>query len=229
MAALAEKTPLERNVDLAKDAVRQVRRMRLHSNSALDMQIASIQPGSRAAKHLARLKELRDKVLANLIIVREEFDKEFGIDKNPSTGYLAQRMKELVAKYRAANCNEQAFLAQAYLRGLGVTADLVAFETMDWWTKQKMPNANHVFVVFGLAPGANPAVPSTWGPDAVIADPWGNVAGPAQQSLKTILDDIFKLDRTHQIPSFVKVNYEDLYDWARASHGSGKRYSSASI
>ncbi|MCX5790584.1 MAG: hypothetical protein NTX64_19120 [Elusimicrobia bacterium] len=226
-AALADETPLERNADLAKDAVREVRRMRLHSSSALDMQIASIQPGSRAAKHLPRLKELRDKVLADLIAVREEFDKEFGIGKNPSTEHLAQKLKELVAKYRAANCNEQAFLAQAYLRGLGIRADLVAFETMDWWTKQKMPSANHVFVVLGLAPGANPAVPSTWGPDAVIADPWGNVAGPAQASLDTILNDIFKLDRTHQIPSFVKVNYEDLYDWARASHGAGKQHLAA--
>ncbi|MHB0995630.1 MAG: hypothetical protein ACYC2I_04595 [Elusimicrobiales bacterium] len=210
MAAPAAAAPSQANLALAAEAVREVRLLGLRSPSEIKMVMAGVAPDSPLAHLLPGLKAQYDASLKDLLSLRAEFDKEFSWGHNPGFDYLAGRMRELALKYKAGNCSEQAFLAQARLRAAGVKPHLVVFETFDWWTMQLVPDKNHVFVVFGLPEGANPANPSQWGEDAVVADPWGRLAGPAGESLKTMLDEIFRLDQTHQKPRYHVLDYEHL-------------------
>lgn len=206
----AEAAPAQADVDLAAEAVREVRLLGLRSPSEIKMVMAGIAPDSPQAHLLPGLKTQYAASLKDLLALRAEFDKEFSWGHSPGFDYLAGRMRELTLKYRAGNCTEQAFLAQAWLRGKGVRAHMIVFETFDWWTMKPDPEKNHVFSVFGLPEGANPADPSQWGEGAVVADPWGRLAGPAGESLKVMLDGIFRLDQTHQKPRYHVLDYEHL-------------------
>lgn len=215
-AAGSAPSALKSNLAAALGAVHEVQSLHLRSNSAIERALARLPADS---PRRAGLQRQRDEALAGVLAVRAEFALEFGLDKAPDAGRLARRMREITARHRAGNCDEQAFLVQASLRARGLRADLVAFETVDWWARgRRLAEANHVFVVVGLAPGANPAIPSTWGPDAVIADAWSGLAGPAAPTLEKIYDKVFRLERSHQIPSLRTVNYEDLYGWSRNWH-----------
>ena len=206
----AGRAPLQSDLALAEETVRSVRLLGLRSPSEIKMTMDRIVPGSPQAELLPALKAQYEASLKDLIALREEFDKEFVWGSVPDYDHLAGRMKELVLKYKAGNCTEQAFLAQAYLRSKGVKASMVVLQTFDWWTMELDPDKNHVFTVFGLPEGANPAIPAQWGPDAVIADPWGRLAGPAQESLRIMLDEIFRLDQSHQLPRYSVLDYEHL-------------------
>ncbi len=48
-------------------------------------------------------------------------------------------------------------------------------------------NIDHTFLVIGRKKGSDPTDPSTWGPDAMICDPWDNQSYPAKE-----LDHHFK-------------------------------------
>jgi hypothetical protein len=206
----ASAAPAQADLALAAEAVREVRLLGLRSPSEIRMVMAGIAPDSPQAYLLPALKEQHDASLKDLLALRAEFDKEFSWGHNPGFDYLAGRMRELALKYKAGNCTEQAFLTQAFLRSRGVEARMVVLQTFDWWTMKLDPDKNHVFVVFGLPEGANAAIPREWGPDAVVADPWGRLAGPAQQSLSRMLDEIFKLDQSHQKPRYSVLDYENL-------------------
>lgn len=210
LAGTAAAAPRPADLELAAEAVRHVRLAGLRSPSEFKMVMAGIKPGSPQAALIPGLKKQYDESLSDLVSLRAEFDREFSWGHKPDFGRLAGRMRELTARYRAGNCSEQAFLAQAWLRDRGVKAHLVVFETFDWWTMQLLPDKNHVFAVFSLPEGANPADPSQWGEDAVAADPWGRLAGPARESLAVMLDDIFKLDQSHQKPRYHVLDYENL-------------------
>lgn len=210
MAAPAAAAPSQADLALAAEAVREVRLQGLRSPSEIKMVMAGIAPDSPQAHLLPGLKTQYAASLRDLLALRAEFDKEFSWGHNPGFDHLAGRMLELTLKYKAGNCTEQAFLAQAWLRGKGVQAHMIVFETFDWWTIKLDPDKNHVFAVFGLPEGANPADPSQWGEDAVVADPWGRLAGPALESLRTMLDEIFRLDQTHQKPRYHVLDYERL-------------------
>lgn len=197
-------------VELAREAVREVRLLGLRSPSELKMVMAGIDPGSPQAALLPGLKTQYEASLKDLLTLREEFGREFSWGHKPDYARLAARMRELAVKYRAGNCTEQAFLAQAWLRERGVRAHLVVLETFDWWTMKPDPDKSHVFAVFGLPEGANPAVPVEWGPGAVIADPWGRLALPAGEGLGYILDELFRLDQSHQKPRYHVLDYENL-------------------
>ena len=206
----AAAAPAPADIALAGEAVREVRLLGLRSPSEIKMVMDNIAPNSSQAELLPALKEQYDASLKNLLALREEFDREFAWGSNPGFDYLANRMRELALKYKAGNCTEQAFLAQAYLRSKGVKASMVVLQTFDWWMMKPDPDKNHVFTIFGLPEGANPAIPAQWGPDAVVADPWGRLAGPAQESLRIMLDELFRLDQSHQLPRYSVLDYEHL-------------------
>ncbi|HCC48500.1 MAG TPA: hypothetical protein DEQ38_10370 [Elusimicrobia bacterium] len=207
-------SPSQADLDLAAGAVREVRLQGLRSPSEIKMVMAGIAPDSPQAHLLPGLKTQYADSLRDLLALRAEFDKEFSWGHNPGFDYLAGKLRELALKHKAGNCTEQAFLAQAHLRSRGIKAHLVVFETFDWWTMKLDPDKNHVFAVFNLPEGANPAVPGQWGADAVVADPWGRLAGPAQESLRVMLDEIFRLDQSHQKPRYHVLDYEHLSRFA---------------
>ena len=61
------------------------------------------------------------------------------------------------------NCGEQSAIAYQWLLARGVLPlEFMAFE----------PPKNHNFVVLGRDPASDVAKAGTWGPDAVVCDPW---------------------------------------------------------
>ena len=78
--------------------------------------------------------------------------------------------------------------ASMRLHGIGGCVELsgAAFE---WLNEQGVrpldlmgfTSDSHVFVVVGRQDGSNSADPSTWGPDAVICDPWANKVYPVSE------------------------------------------------
>ena len=200
----------EAAVEAAREEVRAVRALRLRSPSRIQMIIDSVEPGSRREKLLPRLRAYYEESLLDLIEVRRGFDAEFVWGRHPTIARLAERLAELTALYGAGNCNEQAFLVQAALRERGIEAHLVALEVFDYITSRKDPKRNHVFVVFGVPGGANPAVPEAWGPDAVIADPWLGTVGPAGPALEHMLEEVFRVDRSREGVWYQAIDYERL-------------------
>lgn len=194
----------------AREEVRAVRALRLRSPSRIQSIIDSIEPGSRREKLLPRLKAYYEESLRDLVALRAEFDGQFVWGAELTIARLAAKLAELTARYGVGNCNEQAFLVQAALRERGVEAHLVVLEVFDYLTQAKDPKRNHVFVVFGTAPGTNPAVPEAWGPDAVIADPWLGTVGPAGPALDRMLTEVFRVDRSHEGVWYHALDYENL-------------------
>jgi hypothetical protein len=65
------------------------------------------------------------------------------------------------------NCGEQSAIAYEWLRRCGV----LPLEYMVFQAPK-----DHAFVVVGRDPGSVAAQPATWGPNAVVCDPWKNKA-----------------------------------------------------
>lgn len=72
----------------------------------------------------------------------------------------AERIAALAWETGIGNCNESAALSRAILKRAGIDARIL------------QSSAGHDFAVIGLAPGAEPNDPNTWGPDARVVDGW---------------------------------------------------------
>ena len=70
------------------------------------------------------------------------------------------------------NCGEQSAVAYQWLLRQGVAP----VEYMNF-----KPPKDHAFVVLGRQPGSDVARPATWGPAAVVCDPWTNKSYLASQ------------------------------------------------
>jgi hypothetical protein len=90
------------------------------------------------------------------------------------------------------NCEEQACLAFVYLRKQLKAAplDLMLY----------LPPGDHVFVVIGRAKGTDAKDYRTWGPNAVVCDPWDNNYYEAKNSSKERTDGgKHRTDSVHRI------------------------------
>jgi len=91
--------------------------------------------------------------------------------KSMSTAQEAEFAARRASTYGAGNCGEQAAVAFFYLRDQG--AKPIAL--------MALANADHAFVLIGFGPLSQEWEPYSWGPNAVICDPWLNQAYPAVQ------------------------------------------------
>jgi hypothetical protein len=74
-------------------------------------------------------------------------------------------LAQLAQEKGCGNCQEKASVALMWLKGEGVRPlDLMELVTHH--------NIDHVFVVIGRRRGSDADNPWTWGPDAVVCDPW---------------------------------------------------------
>ncbi len=77
-----------------------------------------------------------------------------------------EKSAEGAALYGCGNCGEQSALAFVYLRGQKTFP-------LDW---MEVNDYQHAFVIIGRKRGSDPKNYATWGDDAVICDPWRDVA-----------------------------------------------------
>lgn len=76
---------------------------------------------------------------------------------------------------RVGNCNETQAITYYILSNAGIPARTIASNA----------RSGHDFVVIGFAHGFDPAVPSSWGPDAYVVDGWTGDALSAQESYES--------------------------------------------
>ena len=90
------------------------------------------------------------------------------------------------------NCTENAVLAAKYLAEnkkntnfalIGAFSEIEDKDEfysnpLDYYKNKVRTNTDHVFVIVGLDKNADLSNPSTWGKEAVIVDPWGDIVKP---------------------------------------------------
>lgn len=87
---------------------------------------------------------------------------------------LVRRIARISEHHQKGNCGEKAAIAAIRLADRGAGSVEVYLETKSW-------ASNHAFVVIGRDPNSNHLDPKTWGPTAVVVDPWKNKTFPASQ------------------------------------------------
>lgn len=207
------KSELEKNLTLAEDALNYVDDMKLISTTRWDE---------------------KDKKISE----EKEIEYEYAIEKRR---YLdRERVKlstidefiEFTAKkvplLDVGNCAEHAILTAHYLnekRNIKNFALVAAISPKDPENFKKnrieygYNSDNHVFVVIGLDEAADLEDPSTWGKNAVIVDPWGDVAGPVNITINKIKkftgshDNIIFMNYAKFIDPAYGKNEETEYNW----------------
>ncbi len=157
-------TELESNVRLAKEAVAYVQSMKLKSSTAMEHNNPLIMYMPSAAY----------KDVVSDISYLNNRRQRLTIDE------YVEATKELVPALGVGNCSDQAILAASYLieqKGLENVA-LVAVSMPGQNPLDPKAIDQHVFTVIGMDKHANIKEPETWGENAVVVDPWGDIAAP---------------------------------------------------
>lgn len=92
-----------------------------------------------------------------------------------------ETIKREASQKKCANCGENAYLAYGELVKQGIKPYLILLNVEDKEQKSIKPNTDHLFCVINTGKDFDATKPSTWGPDALIVDPWiGFVARPQE-------------------------------------------------
>lgn len=93
----------------------------------------------------------------------------------PRTQAVPSWIREMAAKAQSSgcgNCGEQAAIAYIYL------VETAKIAPLDYMSRV---NADHAFIAIGRIDGSDAADYSTWGPSAVVCDPWDGEAYQASE------------------------------------------------
>lgn len=114
------------------------------------------------------------------------------------------------AKYGLGNCSELALHAFDYILN-HADLDKIHAEIFFIEGKKNEADGDHVFLVINREINSDPLLPSTWGKNAWICDPWANKFYPAVEYLNQLQNYfyIFKKESNHQ--DYPK-NYVEPFD-----------------
>lgn len=103
-----------------------------------------------------------------------------------------------------ANCGEMASMACRRLKKQFREVAVVKLEiTPSYSNERKISNHSFVLVNFDREKTRfNISTPHTWGPNAMIVDPWAGIVGPAQQGVQKIRDFLRIQDNENLIFNF---------------------------
>lgn len=156
--------PLDINLDLARRAVDYAR----HHVTLIPNQMMS-----DADSPLLKLLDERIEFRENLeFSPKTDLTRLFGTLSSEVTA-----SKTLAEKARISgvgNCGHLSHLAFDFLRQQGPAS--IPYEIFT------IVDGDHMFIVIGRLPGSDENDPSTWGPDAVVCDPWAHRCYPASQT-----------------------------------------------
>ncbi|MDD3236467.1 MAG: hypothetical protein PHV37_00035 [Candidatus Gastranaerophilales bacterium] len=192
-----EISPKEQNKELAVEAVKFVKDMKLRSSSWMELQnpmikYAPTEEYQTAASDIAYMNAQRRKL--------------------PIDEYV-KMTKERVPMLGAGNCSDQAILAANYLieeKG-AENVGLVACTMTGQDPFHPNNTDQHVFAVLGLDDNADLSNPETWGENAVMVDPWANNALPIVPDEKGT-SGINKLYSTFRTGNMIFENYAKYID-----------------
>ena len=166
-----ENLKLKENIQLAQETMDYVKSLNLKSNTKMEM----------LGQDCGEFTEKYEDAINNRMFL----DKKR--DNLPIDEYIAVTKKS-APMLEVGNCSEQAILAATFLKEQKninnfalVTA--VGVQNKEAFDENPIKYAflgnSHVFLVLDLAPDAKINDPATWGKNAVVIDPWGDISGPA--------------------------------------------------
>jgi hypothetical protein len=107
-------------------------------------------------------------------------------NKGMTSGAVALAAKS----YGAGNCGNQAAVALKFLEQMGIYPLDMMFDDRN----------DHNFVVIGRRAGSDPTDCRTWGPAAVVCDPWSNIFGrPNKEAVADMLDTYSHYDSQFRV------------------------------
>lgn len=129
-------------------------------------------------------EEAQEKIISNPLV-------------NPLLAWYESRIS-ISAKHLTGNCAELAFHALDYV--LNHKGDMYA-------EVYEIKGGDHVFLVLNRDPGSDPKNPATWGPNAVICDPWSNAVYRVNDEFGvpiyiSKLKNFYRLDNKNYIEDF---------------------------
>lgn len=161
----------------AKKVVSDIKRMGLKSNTDLIFRYKNreqaVLDGEKQSENFLpvikdkikvygkKIRQLRDQYIRKAFGSYEDFKREF---------------IPLLEKFKVANCYEYALLTCLKLRDCGKQPLFTQILVMNTETGVVDLDRCHNTVVMGISEDADFNDPSTWGPEAIIVDPWIGVA-----------------------------------------------------
>ncbi|MBI3928432.1 MAG: hypothetical protein HY319_23015 [Armatimonadetes bacterium] len=101
-------------------------------------------------------------------------------------GEVIRRYADAARRHRAGNCGEKSRVAFGYLQDVQGFSNVVVISGRSRIHDQDGMPVPHEFLALGLDPAADIARPESWGPNAVILDPWQDFALPVDEGMKYI-------------------------------------------
>ena len=175
---------LEKNVALAKDAIKYVKSLKLKSSTDMERQIPYIE--------YHPTEEYRS-VVSDILYMNR-------IRQGTTIDEYVELTKEKAPQLGVGNCSDQAILAANYLieEKKENNVALIALTLKGQNPVNVDAIDQHVFAVVGLDKNANLKDPDTWGENAVLVDPWGNISDPvkSENPSRSALNKLYALFRT---------------------------------
>lgn len=201
----------QEDLSLSQDIVKNLNSMHLQSNTRLvqrieQREIAAQNGDSRSLKILPKLWDLSYEISDRISQQRDDlYDYKYN-DYND----FADTLRKNVSECKAANCAEQAYLAQAELKSHSKDSKVILAHIHDKTTRKHRSNGQHMFLVMGLDKNAKVDEPGTWGQDAIVVDPWSGIVKRANQGLKMI-KDLFRFDNQKEYIVFEDGDLPDNF------------------
>lgn len=143
--------------------------------------------------------------------VSDKYDKEITKTRNAYSDWTYnqksyfQRLSQAMSDLKAGNCSEQADLLMDVFLKNNHEVHKVGFTIADAKTNEFC--YDHCFLVKGAKKDAEWFDPTTWGNEAVIADPWSNIVLGAKEGIE-YFKKLFGFNPRHQKMIF---NLEDTF------------------
>ncbi len=153
----------------------------------ISMNIRPVTEYSRMVADISKIATDRDAILKEIAVHKEEASAIFRLGITLNAAIEVRLAKER----KIGNCGEKAYVALEFLK---VPAELFY-----------IGNGDHAIVVIGRKPNSNPKDYTTWGPDAVVCDPWAKKCYFARE-IPEQLNNLFRVTegerRINQLESF---------------------------
>lgn len=169
---------VKENIKIGKDTIKALRTEigKPQSSTYLDTKIMQQYHNPNKDHFVYRLKDLSKAWEEKM---QSMYDKYFEYQDNPPED-LIPRLKEMVKKYKMANCDIQSLITKDELEKRGENAHIFCIDIIEKpikflffkITDVKILKCNHMFTMIGLDEKFIPNKPETWGENAVMVDAW---------------------------------------------------------
>lgn len=257
----ARQTALSQNLRLAREAFDYVKGLKLQSNTRIELDIQKarnrlqgLTPSQGLIKEadedsVSKMGALFRHIMQMSHHLKALGWKGVGYRCGFSTGHrtldsFVEQIRTRSIKHNFGNCAEQAIHAAHYLANTKkytnfalVNLAIVHKSQVNQFIENRnagevdLETPGHTFLVIGLDEKADLCAPETWGPNAVILDPWGDIVAPVHQPDNPKQDGITRLHQLFDVTpdqtlvfchwleelNFQGVQNPSVYNWKNAT------------